>query len=78
MPRDELNDDLMLSIRNLSMQIDTAALELNHACECGLFDELMTLSERLSVMADAMEDPSLVDDILPCRAQLRDDDSRLH
>ena len=76
MPRDELGEDLLHSIRNLSMQIDTTALELNHTCDCGLFDELMTLSERLSNMADALEDPSL-DTPIPCRRR-QDDGTPVH
>ena len=66
MPRDELNESLSLSIRELSLHIDSTALELNPGCSCGLFDDLMDMSERLSKMADAIEDPSLNGEHVHC------------
>ena len=66
MPKDISNDTLLDALRELSLHIDSTAIELNRSCSCGLFSELMEMSERLSHVADAIEDPAMRDDTVDC------------
>ena len=66
MPKDDFPEDLSISIRQLSMHMDSTALELTPDCQCGLFRDLMDMSERLSEMADAIEDPARRADDVSC------------
>lgn len=59
MPKDGIAEDLTHLLRELSLQIDSTALELRQSCTCQLVGDLFRMSERLSHTADAMESPSL-------------------